>query len=94
MNEAHTPSTFGSRLKALRKDRGKTQLALAFALSTDTSTISRWENDNRQPDYETLKTLATNLGTSTEYLMYGEDNGSEDLIDLSGLTLEQKTPSR
>ncbi len=50
MNEAHTPSTFGSRLKALRKQSRKSQVSLALALNTDASTISRWGKttcDNR-----------------------------------------------
>ena len=90
MNEI-SKSTFGSRVKALRKESGKTQVSLALALNTDASTISRWENDERQPDYAMLKDLAAELKTSECYLMYGKANdASEDLVDLSDLNFEQK----
>ena len=90
MNEAHTPSTFGSRLKALRKQSGKSQVFLALALNTDASTISRWENDERLPDYIMLQKLAKILETSERYLMYGETDDTSDWVDLSGLNFEQK----
>lgn len=83
-------STFGSRVKALRKESGKTQVSLALALNTDASTISRWENDERQPDYGMLQKLAKILETSERYLMYGETDDTSDWVDLSGLNFEQK----
>ena len=90
MNEAHAPSTFGSRLKALRKQSRKSQVFLALALNTDASTISRWENDERLPDYNMLQKLAKILETSERYLMYGETDDTSDWVDLSGLNFEQK----
>lgn len=90
MNEAHAPSTFGSRLKALRKQSRKSQVSLALALNTDASTISRWENDERLPDYNMLQKLAKILETSERYLMYGETDDTSDWVDLSGLNFEQK----
>lgn len=51
-------SYFGSRLKYLRKQDNVTQQELATALKISKSTVSMYENGNREPDFETLEAIA------------------------------------
>lgn len=49
---------FGSALKILREARNLSQPELAEILGLSRSTISMYENNNRQPDFEILEMLA------------------------------------
>lgn len=49
---------FSHNLKNLRKERGLTQKDLANALGIAKSTISMYENNNREPDFETEELIA------------------------------------
>lgn len=49
---------FSNNLKKLRKERGLTQKELADALGIAKSTISMYENNNREPDFETEELIA------------------------------------
>lgn len=51
-------SYFGTRLKYLRKQDNVTQQELASSLGISKSTISMYENGNREPDFETLESIA------------------------------------
>lgn len=84
-----TPATIGQRIKAQRKKRGIPQKTLAELLRVDVSTISRWESDERQPFWDMVQQLATELKVSPHYLMYGIDYSSENYVDLGGLTFRQ-----
>ena len=57
------------RLKTLRKQRKISQLKLALDLNMNQNTISRYENMERQADYETLVALADYFGVSLDYLL-------------------------
>ena len=57
------------RLKALRKQRKISQLRLALDLNMNQNAISRYENMERQADYETLIALADYFGVSLDYLL-------------------------
>jgi len=57
------------RLKKLRKERKISQLKLAIDLNMNQNTISRYENLEREADYETLIKLADYFGVSLDYLM-------------------------
>ena len=48
----------GSRLKYLRKLENITQQQLATALGIAKSTVSMYENGQREPDFETLEAIA------------------------------------
>ena len=48
----------GSRLKYLRKSENITQQDLASSLGIAKSTISMYENGQREPDFETLEAIA------------------------------------
>ena len=57
------------RLKKLRKTRNISQLKLALDLSMNQNTISRYENMEREADYETLIRLADYFDVSIDYLL-------------------------
>lgn len=62
------------RLKQLRKERKISQLQLAFDLNMNQNTISRYENLERQADYDTLIRFADYFGVSVDYLLGRTDN--------------------
>jgi repressor LexA len=79
-------STFGSRLRNLRKDEGLTQDELILMISAkynrniSKSMISKWENDKEEPHrFTDVSILADIFGVKTDYLIgisddkYGEN---------------------
>lgn len=62
------------RLKELRKARGISQLRLAMDLSMNQNSISRYENGEREADYNTLIRLADYFQVSIDYLLERTDN--------------------
>ena len=61
------------RLKKLRKMKKISQLKLAMDLNMNQNTISRYENLEREADYETLIKLADYFGVSIDYLLGREE---------------------
>lgn len=59
----------GSRLKQLRIEYGILQKDLAEQLNLSQQTISLYESNKRQPDYDTLKTIAEFFNVSTDYIL-------------------------
>ena len=57
------------RLKQLRKERGISQVRLAMELSVSQHTISRYENREREADYETLIRFADYFDVTLDYLL-------------------------
>ena len=49
-----TMESLGQRIRNARKAKGMTQEQLASALYVSRQTVSGWENDRSEPDYETL----------------------------------------
>lgn len=66
--------TMNFRLKQLRKERKISQLKLAFDLNMNQNTISRYENLERQADYETLIRFADYFDVSVDYLLGRTEN--------------------
>ena len=62
------------RLKQLRKERQISQLKLALDLNMNQNTISRYENMEREADYETLMAFADYFNVSVDYLLGRTDN--------------------
>ena len=62
------------RLKELRKKRGISQLKLALDLNMNQNTISRYENLEREADYETLIRFADYVDVSLDYLLGRSDH--------------------
>ena len=57
------------RLKELWKKRNISQLKLALDLNMNQNTISRYENLEREADYETLVRFADYFNVSLDYLL-------------------------
>ena len=62
------------RLKELRKKRRISQLKLAMDLNMNQNSISRYENGEREADYETLIRFADYFNVSIDYLLERTDN--------------------
>ena len=56
------------RLKELRKKKNVSQLKLALDLNMNQNAISRYENMEREADYETLIKFADYFDVSLDYL--------------------------
>ena len=57
------------RLKKLRKERNISQLKLALDLNLNQNAISRYENLEREADYQTLIKFADYFQVSIDYLL-------------------------
>ncbi len=62
------------RLKQLRKMRKLSQLKLALDMNMNQNTISRYENMEREADYETLVKFADYFDVSLDYLLGRTDS--------------------
>ena len=56
--EKTTTSTFGTRLKALREEKGLTRTRLAEAIGSSITSVSNWETDAVVPSHKTVEKLA------------------------------------
>ncbi len=72
--------TLGDRLKALRKEKGYTLEQVAQKLNTTKVTLSRYENNLREPKRETISQFAKLFNVSTDYL-HGHTNDKFSLIN-------------
>ena len=80
----------GDRIRALRNRMNSTPQEVATEVGVDKTTINRWENGVSIPREESLTALAQYFGVDENYLRYGKKENNDDIIDLSGLTLEDK----
>lgn len=62
----------GSRLRELRRRAGLSQTELADQLGVDTSLVSRWEKEEREPSPGQQAAFARTIGVSLDYLLHGE----------------------
>lgn len=67
-------ATFGDRLRECRKVAKLTQKELAHAAQVAESTISMYEMEKRQPDFETLEVLADVFNVDIDYLLGRTDS--------------------
>lgn len=63
-----------TRIKELRKKKNITQLKLAIDLGTNQNTISRYETDEFEADFDMLKKIANYFNVSIDYLLRETDN--------------------
>jgi transcriptional regulator with XRE-family HTH domain len=61
----------GSRVRALRRERGWTQVEMAELLGADRSYLSEIENDKKDPSLRVLKTIADGFSLSLSQLLRG-----------------------
>ncbi len=78
---------FGTRLRALRKQRNLTQKQLAELVGVQNSIISFYEVGDRTPSIELIIAFSRVFHVSTDYLL-GIDRG--ETVDISDLSSEDK----
>ena len=59
----------GNKLKELRTSKNLTQEEIANLLNVAQGSYSNYEKNKREPDYETLKKIATFYKVSIDYLL-------------------------
>lgn len=64
---------FSERLISLRKEREMTQSDLAKVCKKQRSTVSGYETEGKEPDYELLCSMADYFGVTTDYLLGRDD---------------------
>ena len=62
-------STFGEKIKELRKTRGLTQPELAKELGVSNGMISNWENDVNEPGLSHIKNIAIFFDISADFIV-------------------------
>lgn len=62
-------NSFGTLLSELRKEKGLKREELANLLGCSAAAIGNYENDNRNPDFDTLVRIADYFNTTTDYLL-------------------------
>lgn len=70
------PTSFGERLRQLRKERGETQDEFAAIIGTSKQVLSRYESGQRIPKISLAEKYAQALNVSVDYLM-GRDAPQE-----------------
>ena len=65
----------GKYIKQVRKEKGIKQKELAIKLNMPVSTLANYENDKREPNYDTIKRIANALGVH-EALLFIDDTSA------------------
>lgn len=74
---------FCERLKEMRIKRGYTQDEFAKMINISPSSISLYENGDREPSISMLKTISETLDVSSDYLLGLSDEKNKDKLKLS-----------
>jgi transcriptional regulator with XRE-family HTH domain len=72
----------GNRLRKARENRNLSQLEVSKRTNINNKTLSRYENDGAEPDFNTLKILAELYDVPMAYFFDGDTENSYDLRDL------------
>lgn len=88
-NQKHS---VGKTIKALRENKGLTQVQLAEKINVSDKAVSKWEKDGCNPDFDSLCTLAIFFDVTLDYLMIGKKPQVET-VTISKLELCAKTDS-
>lgn len=70
--------TFGERLLEYRNRVGLSQERLAEKIGVTRQTVSKWETNQSTPDFDKIVPLCEVLGITTEELIKGEKNETEE----------------
>ena len=66
-------SSFGTRVKELRNQRGLRQDQFAQKIEVAPSTVGAYERDTREPSFEILKRMSKYFNVSIDYLLCNTD---------------------
>lgn len=69
--------TLGNRLKKLREKIEMEQKDVADKIGVKNNTLSQYESDKRQPDYDILQKLAKLYNVTIDYLITGDEQINE-----------------
>lgn len=69
----NTPQNIGTRIRALRREKGLTQDELAGTVGVSRSAVAQWETGRTGQITGNLSRIAEALDASVEYLVYGVD---------------------
>jgi len=72
---------YGKRIAELRKKRGMNQETLAAQLGITRASLSHYETNRREPEYELLTRIADYFRVSLDYLMGRETSLSSDVAE-------------
>ncbi|NIM16958.1 MAG: helix-turn-helix domain-containing protein [Candidatus Aminicenantes bacterium] len=94
--------TIGERLRMIRKKENLLLKEAGSACGISAQTLSRYENNDRKPDYEFLGRFVKHFNVSTDWLLFGETpiyraadldrDVKESFIELSDLIRSKKIP--
>lgn len=70
--------SLGNNLLDLRKKKGLSQEEVAEILNVSRQTVSKWETDGSQPDFDKLKPLCELYNISADELLFGKNNVSNE----------------
>lgn len=73
-------TTLGNRITELRESRKMTQHELSKKLHISRASLSHYEKNRREPDYETLQKIADYFQVSIDY-MFGRTANSKEILD-------------
>lgn len=91
-------SRFGATFRQLRQEQNRTQTEIARALGIARSTVSMYEQGEREPDLDTLKKIADYFHVDMNVILGYEslsDHMGQTCVDFEGLAslLEQNRSS-
>ncbi|MFB5932998.1 helix-turn-helix domain-containing protein [Peribacillus frigoritolerans] len=72
----------GNRLRKARERKGISQLEVSKRININNKTLSRYENGNSEPDYNSLKSLAELYEVGIAYFFSENKNEEYDLKEL------------
>ena len=80
----------GNRLKGLREESNLLQKELADKVNVSAGAIGMYENNKRNPDYETLNKLADCFEVSVDYLLGRTDDPRAAILKGNDLPKEMR----
>lgn len=85
---------FANRLKSERESKGWTQEQFAEIIGVSNGTVSGYERNYREPDFDTLIKIARQLNVSIDYLLGYSDIRNPRNETNNSKANEVKTPTR
>jgi len=73
-------STIGDRIKLKRKELGLTQAELGAKINVTDRAVSKWEQNEGNPDMSLIADLAKVLGVTLDYLILGKEPEEKIII--------------